>query len=277
MLKGDFLTDRYLQSQPERLTFHNLAYVSAWCAQPRLSFNDRTLETDVWAANDVVSEKLGKIFYENYMGFSEFELERLDIYPVIYLVSKEERKSMTGMEELENKFILSTALLTYCIVRTTTVETVNEETGEPEFKQIKNNINYSIILEQSLDGYVVPLKEIIVMLFNSAINYNRGIKYVPHKDMQIVLNLPKTIKSEIDDRFPNESDNPFNSPRALVDYINHTYQEEAEAYENKYNQDNLYIEVTDDTTVNKLHRNFPTPYIEIMEAYKGSFRCNPMY
>ena len=106
MLKGDFLTDRYLQSQPERLTFHNLAYVSAWCAQPRLSFNDKTLETDVWAANDVVSEKLGKIFYENYMGFSEFELERLDTYPVIYLVSKEERKSMTGMEELENKFIL---------------------------------------------------------------------------------------------------------------------------------------------------------------------------
>lgn len=110
-MKTDFIQDKYLVSQPERLTYYNLQTVCALCVQPKVSYDDRAKVTDVWAANEIINQKLSEIFYNTKMGDDEFRITHLDIYPVVYLVSKDERKSMRGIEELENKFILNSVLL----------------------------------------------------------------------------------------------------------------------------------------------------------------------
>lgn len=273
-MKTDFIQDKYLVSQPERLTYYNIANVAALCIQPRVSYDNVSNVTDIWAANEIVNQKLSEVFYNTKMGNDEFRITDLDIYPVIYLVSKDERKSMRGIEELENKFILSSALLVYRCERTVFEDVVTPEGLTTKVKR-KYSINYSAVIEQSLDGYVIPLKEIVVMLFNSAINYNRGIKWVPHKDMRINLVLPKTLKEEIDSRADKAEIDPFLDAMSLMDFIEKEYGEEMESIQNKFNVDNLTIRIDDDSTKMKYRKNMPAPYVDIMEAYRTSFRCNP--
>lgn len=273
-MKTDFITDKYLVSQPERLTYYNLANVSALCIQPRVSYDSTANVTDIWAANEIINQKLGEVFYNTKMGNEEFKITELDIYPVVYLVSKDERKSMRGIEELQNKFILNSALLVYRCVRTIYEDVLTPE-GEMTTVVRKQNINYSAIIEQSLDGYVIPLKEIVVMMFNSAINYNRALKWVPHKEMKINLVLPKTLKDEIDSLKDDSEIDPFLDSVALMDFIEREYKDEMESIVNKFNADNLTIRIDDDSTAVKYRRNMPNPYKDIMTAYKTSFRCNP--
>ena len=187
---NSFLGDMRMASQPERLTFHNMAYVFSTCEEPRVTFDDKTGITDVWAANDVVSNKLSNIFWDIQTGGTSHKFLGLDVYPILYLVSSEERKSMEGIETLENKYILSAVMLTY------RVEHISNKTN-PTTKTVAN---YSIILEQSLDGFLVTLKQVMVMLLNTAINYNRAIKHCPYQDMKFNIVIPLTLMDEIDFR-----------------------------------------------------------------------------
>ena len=262
---NSFLGDMRIASQPERLTFHNMAYVFATCEEPRITFDDKTGITDVWAANDVVSNKLSNIFWDVQTGGKSHKFLGLDVYPILYLVSSEERKSMEGIEALENNYILSAVMLTY------RVEHISNKTNPPT----KTVANYSIVLEQSLDGFLVTLKQVMVMLLNTAINYNRSIKHCPYQDMKFNIVIPLTLMDEIECRLSETEVNPFMDSGLLVDFLRNHYKAKADQLKNKINFNNVTIDTINDRTIRSMHKNMPTPYLEVMDAFKHSFDSNP--
>ena len=242
-----------------------MAYVFSTCEEPRVTFDDKTGITDVWAANDVVSNKLSNIFWDIQTGGTSHKFLGLDVYPILYLVSSEERKSMEGIEALENKYILSAVMLTY------RVEHISNKTN-PTTKTVAN---YSIILEQSLDGFLVTLKQVMVMLLNTAINYNRAIKHCPYQDMKFNIVIPLTLMDEIECRLSESEVNPFMDSGLLVDFLRNHYKAKADQLKNKINFNNVTIDTINDRTIRSMHKNMPTPYLEVMDAFKHSFDSNP--
>ena len=84
-----------------------MAYVFSTCEEPRVTFDGKTGITDVWAANDVVSNKLSNIFWDIQTGGTSHKFLGLDVYPILYLVSSEGRKSIPSIDflsSLETKY-----------------------------------------------------------------------------------------------------------------------------------------------------------------------------
>ena len=281
MSKSEFIQDQFFQAQPERITYYNLGSTCAMCLTPRIAYDESTGVRDVWASNETVNIEMGKLFYETKMKSPYHGCKEVNIYPVIYNVSVSERNSMRGIEELENKYYLSAVLIEYPTFRHVyDIEyddlKVMGKRALKESRVATYQTNYVAIVEQSLDGYVVPQKEIVAMLVNTAINYNRAMKWVPHKDIKINLCMPKTLVAEIEDSLKDGENNPFRSTTSLVDFMKMEYGEESiRDMSNKLSVENLRIKEVDDTTECRMAKNLPLTYREVMEAFKTSFRSNP--
>lgn len=264
--------DLIILSQPERMTFYNLAATCATCESPRVSIDDRTCVADLWASNEPITEKLASIFYEmKYPEYSE-EVKKVQIFPVVYFVSQEERNSAKDIEELENKFYLSSALMVYPSSKSTD-EFISIK-GVP-YHEAPVKINYNIILEQSLDGYVVPLKEIIAINLTSALNYNRGIRNMNHLNFDIEICLPESLLDEI--RRDSNNKDEFETEYSLVRFLGARFGDNSEDFLNKFNQDRVSLKILPDATPKNRKDNFPAVYWEIMEAYETSFKSNPIW
>ena len=62
---------------------------------------------------------------------------------------------MAGIEELENKYILNSALMVY---RSGKHPESNVSVAKTDYNNVKVKMNYNIVLEQSLDGVVLPIR-----------------------------------------------------------------------------------------------------------------------
>lgn len=282
MSKSEFLQDQFFQSQPERITYYNLGSTCAMCLTPRVAYNDATGVRDVWASNETVNNEVGKIFYERKMRNPLFACDEVNIYPLIYMVNREERTSMRGIEELENKYFLSAAIIEYPVYRYTYKQPyeVLKDKPIPELRKLavgEYRTNYTAVVEQSLDGYVIPPKELVAMLVNTAINYNRAMKWVPHKEMKINLCMPKSLIAEIEDGLKDGEDNPFKTVTGLMDFLALEYGEDSiRDLENKFSVSNLRIKEVDDSTDARMVKNLPLVYREVMYSFSTSFRSNPI-
>lgn len=282
MSKSEFLQDQFFQSQPERITYYNLGATCAMCLTPRIAYNDVTGVRDVWASNETVNNEVGRIFYEQKMRNPLFACNEVNIYPLIYMVNKEERNSMRGIEELENKYFLSAVIIEYPVYRYTYKQSYDELKDKPipYLRKIavgEYRTNYTAVVEQSLDGYVVPPKELVAMLVNTAINYNRGIKWVPHKEIKINLCMPKSLIAEIDDHLGNDEENPFKESTDLMKFLAVQFGEDSiRDLENKFSASNLVIKEIDDSTESRIVKNLPLVYREVMDSFSTSFRSNPI-
>jgi hypothetical protein len=282
MSKSEFLQDQFFQSQPERITYYNLGSTCAMCLTPRVAYNDATGVRDVWASNETVSNEVGRIFYEQKMRNPLFSCNEVNIYPLIYMVNREERTSMRGIEELENKYFLSAAIIEYPVYRYTYKQPYDELKDKPipELRKLATGeyrTNYTAVIEQSLDGYVVPPKELVAMLINTAINYNRGIKWVPHKDIRINLCMPKSLIAEIEDHLKDGEVNPYGTPTGVMEFLAAEFGEDSiKDLENKFSKSNLVIKEIDDSTDSRMVKNLPLVYREVMDSFSTSFRSNPI-
>lgn len=282
MSKSEFLQDQFFQSQPERITYYNLGSTCAMCLTPRVAYNDATGVRDVWASNETVSNEVGRIFYEQKMRNPLFSCNEVNIYPLIYMVNREERTSMRGIEELENKYFLSAAIIEYPVYRYTYKQPYDELKDKPipELRKLATGeyrTNYTAVIEQSLDGYVVPPKELVAMLINTAINYNRGIKWVPHKDIRINLCMPKSLIAEIEDHLKEGEVNPYGTPTGVMEFLAAEFGEDSiKDLENKFSKSNLVIKEIDDSTDSRMVKNLPLVYREVMDSFSTSFRSNPI-
>lgn len=282
MSKSEFLQDQFFQSQPERITYYNLGSTCAMCLTPRVAYNDTTGVRDVWASNETVSNEVGRIFYEQKMRNPLFSCNEVNIYPLIYMVNREERTSMRGIEELENKYFLSAAIIEYQVYRYTYKQPYDELKDKPipELRKLATGeyrTNYTAVIEQSLDGYVVPPKELVAMLINTAINYNRGIKWVPHKDIRINLCMPKSLIAEIEDHLKDGEVNPYGTPTGVMEFLAAEFGEDSiKDLENKFSKSNLVIKEIDDSTDSRMVKNLPLVYREVMDSFSTSFRSNPI-
>lgn len=282
MSKSEFLQDHFFQSQPERITYYNLGSTCAMCLTPRVAYNDATGVRDVWASNETVSNEVGRIFYEQKMRNPLFSCSEVNIYPLIYMVNREERTSMRGIEELENKYFLSAAIIEYPVYRYTYKQPYDELKDKPipELRKLATGeyrTNYTAVIEQSLDGYVVPPKELVAMLINTAINYNRGIKWVPHKDIRINLCMPKSLIAEIEDHLKDGEVNPYGTPTGVMEFLAAEFGEDSiKDLENKFSKSNLVIKEIDDSTDSRMVKNLPLVYREVMDSFSTSFRSNPI-
>lgn len=282
MSKSEFLQDQFFQSQPERITYYNLGSTCAMCLTPRVAYNDATGVRDVWASNETVSNEVGRIFYEQKMRNPLFSCNEVNIYPLIYMVNREERTSMRGIEELENKYFLSAAIIEYPVYRYTYKQPYDELKDKPipELRKLATGeyrTNYTAVIEQSLDGYVVPPKEQVAMLINTAINYNRGIKWVPHKDIRINLCMPKSLIAEIEDHLKDGEVNPYGTPTGVMEFLAAEFGEDSiKDLENKFSKSNLVIKEIDDSTDSRMVKNLPLVYREVMDSFSTSFRSNPI-
>lgn len=282
MSKSEFLQDQFFQSQPERITYYNLGSTCAMCLTPRVAYNDATGVRDVWASNETVSNEVGRIFYEQKMRNPLFSCNEVNIYPLIYMVNREERTSMRGIEELENKYFLSAAIIEYPVYRYTYKQPYDELKDKPipELRKLATGeyrTNYTAVIEQSLDGYVVPPKELVAMLINTAINYNRGIKWVPHKDIRINLCMPKSLIAEIEDHLKDGEVNPYGTPTGVMEFLAVEFGEDSiKDLENKFSKSNLVIKEIDDSTDSRMVKNLPLVYREVMDSFSTSFRSNPI-
>ena len=282
MSKSEFLQDQFFQSQPERITYYNLGSTCAMCLTPRIAYNDNTGIRDVWASNETVNNEVGHIFYERKMRNPLIACDEVNIYPLIYMVNREERASMRGIEELENKYFLSAVIIEYPVYRYTYKVPAEELKGKPRTELNKLAIgeyrtNYTAVVEQSLDGYVVPPKELVAMLINTAINYNRAMKWVPHKEMKINLCMPKSLIAELEDALHEGEENPFKTVTGLMDFLVMEYGEDSiRDLENKFSVSNLRIKEVDDSTDARMVKNLPLVYREVLYAFATSFRSNPI-
>lgn len=282
MSKSEFLQDQFFQSQPERITYYNLGSTCAMCLTPRVAYNDATGVRDVWASNETVSNEVGRIFYEQKMRNPLLSCNEVNIYPLIYMVNREERTSMRGIEELENKYFLSAAIIEYPVYRYTYKQPYDELKDKPipELRKLATGeyrTNYTAVIEQSLDGYVVPPKELVAMLINTAINYNRGIKWVPHKDIRINLCMPKSLIAEIEDHLKDGEVNPYGTPTGVMEFLAAEFGEDSiKDLENKFSKSNLVIKEIDDSTDSRMVKNLPLVYREVMDSFSTSFRSNPI-
>lgn len=282
MSKSEFLQDQFFQSQPERITYYNLGSTCAMCLTPRVAYNDATGVRDVWASNETVSNEVGRIFYEQKMRNPLFSCNEVNIYPLIYMVNREERTSMRGIEELENKYFLSAAIIEYPVYRYTYKQPYDELKDKPipELRKLATGeyrTNYTAVIEQSLDGYVVPPKELVAMLINTAINYNRGIKWVPHKDIRINLCMPKSLIAEIEDHLKAGEVNPYGTSTSVMEFLAAEFGEDSiKDLENKFSKSNLVIKEIDDSTDSRMVKNLPLVYREVMDSFSTSFRSNPI-
>nr|DAD57481.1 MAG TPA: hypothetical protein [Bacteriophage sp.] len=282
MSKSEFLQDQFFQSQPERITYYNLGSTCAMCLTPRVAYNDATGVRDVWASNETVSNEVGRIFYEQKMRNPLFSCNEVNIYPLIYMVNREERTSMRGIEELENKYFLSAAIIEYPVYRYTYKQPYDELKDKPipELRKLATGeyrTNYTAVIEQSLDGYIVPPKELVAMLINTAINYNRGIKWVPHKDIRINLCMPKSLIAEIEDHLKDGEVNPYGTPTGVMEFLAAEFGEDSiKDLENKFSKSNLVIKEIDDSTDSRMVKNLPLVYREVMDSFSTSFRSNPI-
>lgn len=282
MSKSEFLQDQFFQSQPERITYYNLGSTCAMCLTPRVAYNDVTGVRDVWASNETVSNEVGRIFYEQKMRNPLFSCNEVNIYPLIYMVNREERTSMRGIEELENKYFLSAAIIEYPVYRYIYKQPYDELKDKPipELRKLATGeyrTNYTAVIEQSLDGYVVPPKELVAMLINTAINYNRGIKWVPHKDIRINLCMPKSLIAEIEDHLKDGEVNPYGTPTGVMEFLAAEFGEDSiKDLENKFSKSNLVIKEIDDSTDSRMVKNLPLVYREVMDSFSTSFRSNPI-
>jgi hypothetical protein len=282
MSKSEFLQDQFFQSQPERITYYNLGSTCAMCLTPRVAYNDATGVRDVWASNETVSNEVGRIFYEQKMRNPLFSCNEVNIYPLIYMVNREERTSMRGIEELENKYFLSAAIIEYQVYRYTYKQPYDELKDKPipELRKLATGeyrTNYTAVIEQSLDGYVVPPKELVAMLINTAINYNRGIKWVPHKDIRINLCMPKSLIAEIEDHLKDGEVNPYGTPTGVMEFLAAEFGDDSiKDLENKFSKSNLVIKEIDDSTDSRMVKNLPLVYREVMDSFSTSFKSNPI-
>lgn len=281
MSKSEFLQDQFFQSQPERITYYNLGSTCAMCLTPRVAYNETTGVRDVWASNETVNNEVGQIFYERKMRNPQVACDEVNIFPLIYMVNREERTSMRGIEELENKYFLSAVVIEYPTYRYTYKQPYEELRGKgiPELRKLATGeyrTNYTAVVEQSLDGYVVPPKELVAMLINTAISYNRAIKWVPHKELKINLCMPKSLIAEIEDSLKDGEDNPFANTTSLMKFLSLEFGEDSvRDLENKFAKSNLRIKEIDDSTDARMVKNLPLVFREVMDSFSTSFRSNP--
>lgn len=281
MSKSEFLQDQFFQSQPERITYYNLGSTCAMCLTPRVAYNETTGVRDVWASNETVNNEVGQIFYERKMHNPQVACDEVNIFPLIYMVNREERTSMRGIEELENKYFLSAVVIEYPTYRYAYKQPYEELRGKgiPELRKLATGeyrTNYTAVVEQSLDGYVVPPKELVAMLINTAINYNRAIKWVPHKELKINLCMSKSLIAEIEDSLKDGEDNPFANTTSLMKFLSLEFGEDSvRDLENKFAKSNLRIKEIDDSTDARMVKNLPLVYREVMDSFSTSFRSNP--
>ena len=113
------------------------------------------------------------------------------------------------------------------------------------------------------------------MLLNTAINYNRAIKHCPYQDMKFNIVIPLTLMDEIESRLSESEVNPFMDSGLLVDFLRNHYKAKADQLKNKINFNNVTIDTINDRTIRSMHKNMPTPYLEVMDAFKHSFDSNP--
>lgn len=272
---GNTYEDRIFFHQPERLTFYNLQNTCALCRTGRTMVTTHRKYgniLDIWGSNDYCTGYLSNAFANMQKKDYNEKVYKLEIYPVVYMVSEEERKSMAGIEELENKYILNSALMVY---RSGKHPESNVSVAKTDYNNVKVKMNYNIVLEQSLDGVVLPIRELIARMTVSAINYNRSIKFVPHQDMIIELCIPQSVMDEI--RIEQDSDQTdFDSEALLIKLLANVLGPDFGSFSNKFNKDKFKIRIIDDSTEVKADNNLPAVYRELTDVYRGSFVSNPL-
>lgn len=277
-----FHDDMPITVQPSMLTYNNIASVCALATIPRVSVDTDTGVNSYWASNDWVEQRLRSIFVNMQKQDYNEKIESVDIYPIIYAVSEQEKESMRNVMEIEGKSYLSGVALIF-----NSKKGWAEDISLTKIRKIDwdkcHDIQYGIFIDQSMDGNPYQIQELILMILTTGFNQYRRINFVPHEKMPINVKMAYSVLDNIkfredvvlEDKIDavtqfikahlSGSDNP--EALAVFDRLNPEYEE--------YNgEDKIAYTFVDDRTELKADRNLPHIYKEIWEAYRNSFDSN---
>ena len=278
MLHTTKLSASSIQKQPSELNFHNLANVCSLCVKSRVAVDTVKEHAYYWAANMPIEEAVSAISVDMQKPRYNEELQELEIFPIVYRVSEQERENMRNVLELEDKYFLNGALLNYRSLKSMSKD-VNIKEMNIGQKEGLLKVDYSIFLEQTVDGNPYTIQEIVLYMIIGALNQHRRIQYIPHETLPIKIVIPRSIidimKEEeeaagVKTLMPTES--------RLTDYIlnklDGSGDDEATPMFSKIKRELVYFDIVNDKTERAVYEKFPLPYVEIRKCYMNSFDIN---
>ena len=265
-----------IRHQPSILTYHNLANVCALAESPRIIIDTDNGVNSYWAANIPIEDYVGGVFTQMYFGNHLEVCDEVNMYPIIYKVSDEERENMMDVLEIEDKYYLSGVLINY---------RCRKSQGGPIDMMPKEKadnlpvIEYGIFIDQSIDGAPYNVQELISILLATGLRQHRRIKNCPHEEIPVNIIIPESLAEMALDV---SEENPMSIPAMtanLRDYIIRKITDNDEDPESNYavssiNTKVLEISVVKETTKRSKVRTLPLVYDEVYSAYGASFDCN---
>ena len=281
-----FREDVPITVQPSVLTYNNIASVCALSTIPRVSYDSETGINSYWGCNDWVINRLRTIFVNMQKENYNERVLKVEVYPIIYQVSEEERSSMRSVRELEDKYYLSGSLLVFKSYKSTKDDVSISKMSEIDIVDKCIAIEYSIFLEQTIDGNPYTVQELATMMIATALNQYRRIEFVPHEKLQIDIITPD---STLDMISHSEDATDWSRKNDFIFFVENNlsaaYDEESACILTKVNPYKVRLSdgkktsiitfgFRNDLTESAEERNFPVSYKEVRSAYYKSFDIN---
>lgn len=153
--------------------------------RPRITLDNISRHVNYWGSNRVLTNTVSKVFVHMRREYQYERIENIAVYPVMYMLSKEEKELIKNSAEFDDNHILSGFLIEFYAKRT--------DAPNLDMCQLDDiyDITYSIYVDQTMNINDPTGVLTTGIMLNSALNYLRNIMYLPHDDVNIDIHIPQ--------------------------------------------------------------------------------------
>lgn len=275
MIVSDSRIDRErILHQPEVLTYHNIGNVCSLATTPRVIADVDNDIVSIWGANMPIEDHLSVTFLDELYGIGRERITEVEIYPVVYSLSAEERESSEGILELEDKVNFSGVIVNYKSKKSTS-RPIMQMIDDEDLKKYLLNMEYSIFMDQTQDGEPYSPTELLGIVLTSGLNLHRRLKNCPYETMKIKIKIPASTVIHCYGLEDQEAATSKEIKDTVSEFLVSRLSGEGTGSSGypigRLDKDLISIEIVKDKTVKQKEKNLPVAYNEIMSAYMNSF------